>query len=262
MQDFFKEQSASLIPELVPGVKVLFTEREGGVSSGPWGGVDGIMGLNVGVHVGDNVACVRMNRNIVAQMTPNAPRWMTQVHGIRVVDAESVESDAVEADAQTSVTAGVVCAVQVADCLPVLVADGKARGVAAIHAGWKSLSAGIIEQAVARLRERIGDPQAELRAWLGPRIGADDFEVGPEVVQVFESRYGVPQGAVKEAREGKFLLDLAAYAKKALEDVGVTQCEDCGLSTYADPRRFYSFRRDGAKSGRHAALIWIEADKE
>jgi hypothetical protein len=79
---------------------------------------------------------------------------------------------------------------------------------------------------------------------------------------MFESRYGVLDGAVRNSPQGKFLLDLAAYAKKALGEVGVTQCEDCGFSTVAEPRRFYSFRRDGAQSGRHAALIWIEADKE
>ncbi len=258
MQDFFKEQSASLIPELVPGVRVLFTEREGGVSSGPWGGPEGIMGLNVGAHVGDNAACVRMNRNIVAQMTPSAPRWMTQVHGVECVDAESVEDDGVQADAQCSVTPGVVCAVQVADCLPVLVADSQARAVAAIHAGWKSLSGGVIEKAVARVRERIADPSAELCAWLGPRISADDFEVGPEVVRAFEEHFGPVAGAVRDGKDGKFFLDLAAYAKQALAAAGVRRIDDCGLSTFADPKRFYSFRRDGAQSGRHAALIWIE----
>ena len=258
MQDFFKEKSESLIPELVSGVRILFTEREGGVSSGPWGGAEGIMGLNVATHVGDNAACVRMNRSIVSQMTPSAPRWMTQVHGTEVADAESVTDDALQADAQTCVTPGVVCAVQVADCLPVLIADSKARGVAAIHAGWKGQSAGIIEKAVARLRERLSDPEAQILAWLGPRIGADDFEVGPEVVQAFEQKYGEVSGAVRSASEGKYLLSLAAYAKQALAAAGVRQVEDCGLSTYADPRRFYSYRRDGASSGRHAALIWIE----
>jgi YfiH family protein len=241
MQDFFKEKSESLIPELVSGVRILFTEREGGVSSGPWGGAEGIMGLNVATHVGDNAACVRMNRSIVSQMTPSVPRWMTQVHGTEVADAESVTDDALQADAQTCVTPGVVCAVQVADCLPVLIADSKARGVAAIHAGWKGQSAGIIEKAVARLRERLSDPEAQILAWLGPRIGADDFEVGPEVVQAFEQKYGEVSGAVRSASEGKYLLSLAAYAKQALAAAGVRQVEDCGLSTYADPRRFYSF---------------------
>lgn len=259
MMGLFKEELAALRPELAQGVRCLFTEREGGVSSGPWGGVDGIMGLNVATHVGDNAGCVNMNRQIVAQLTPQTPRWMTQVHSTAVIDAESVESDACEADAQVSMTPGVVCAVQVADCLPVLIAEANGKAVAAVHAGWRSLAGGIVEATIDRLRERLGDPQAQFKAWLGPRIGKAEFEVGEEVKQVFEAKYPDVLEAIAPSTEAdKYLVDLGAYAVHALARSGVEAVEDCGLSTYADAKRFYSYRRDGDRSGRHAALIWIE----
>lgn len=253
----YKNETQALRPEMGEGVGALFTERTGGVSSGPWGTLDGIMGLNVGAFVEDNAGCVRMNRQIVAQMTPGEPRWMKQVHGTRVVDAETVTGEDVEADAQTCVTPGVVCAVQVADCLPVLIAAQNGKGVAAVHAGWRSLAGGVIENAVKNLRERMNDEAAPMRAWLGPRIGDDDFAVGDEVVSAFEAAYPEAQSAVK-TKAGQKYLSLAVYAKAALAKAGIEAVEDCGLSTVADPVRFYSYRRDGKQTGRHAALIWIK----
>lgn len=262
MATFFRNDLDVIRPEMGDKVQALFTERVGGVSSGPWGGPDGIMGLNVGSRVEDNAGCVRMNRSIVSQMTGDNPRWMTQVHGTDVLDAETIDSDEVSGDASTSVTPGVVCVVQVADCLPVLLATFDGRGVAAVHAGWRSLAGGIVEKTVMRLRERLGEPNAPLRAWLGPRIGFDDFETNEETAAAFAAHFGVVAGGVKpSANQGKVMLSLAAYAKAALESVGVSQIEDCGLSTVTDPAHFYSYRRDGAKTGRHAAAIWIKADE-
>ncbi len=258
---FYKNEIEVIRPTLAQGVGALFTERTGGVSSGPWGGPDGIMGMNVGAYVGDNPSCVRMNRSVLAQMVPTPPRWMKQVHGIRTVDAETVTDDTLEADAQTSLTPGVVCVAQVADCLPVLVAEKHARGVAAIHAGWKGLSLGVIEAGGLRLKERLGNENAELVAWLGPRIGFDDFECGEDVLAAYRLRYPDVTDGIRFIGEGKYCLSLATYARHALKSVGVTDVQDCGLSTVADPKRFFSFRRDGAKSGRHAALIWIEDKK-
>jgi len=254
----YKNELAAIRPQIVPGVRSLFTERTGGVSSGPWGGPEGIMGLNVGEHVGDNASCVRMNRDLVSQVCASTPRWMTQVHGTRVLDAEDVTDSSVEADAQTSLTPGVVCVVQVADCLPVLLAEEGARGVAAIHAGWKGLALGVIEAGVERLRERLGNPDARLVAWLGPRIGFEDFECGEDVLAYYRRRYPVLAQSERDLGGGRYRLSLAGYATYALRSVGVTHIVDCGLSTVAHPERFYSFRRDGAQSGRHAALIWIE----
>lgn len=251
----WKNELAVIRPDMGEKVKAFFTERVGGVSSGPWGGLDGIMGLNVGTRVGDNSGCVRMNRSIVSDLCPAQPHWMTQVHGTDVVQAEDVADEAVQADAQFTMKPETVCVVQVADCLPVLLADKKARIVAAVHAGWKSLAAGVIEATVQAMKEKL--PDCELKAWLGPRIGFDDFEVGDEVVIVFQTNYPEVTGAVK-AKGDKQCVDLAAYAKAALAKSGVTDCEDCGLSTYADAGRFYSYRRDGEQTGRHAAVIWIE----
>ena len=258
----FKEELNCLRPNLGEKVGALFTEREGGVSSGPWGGAEGIMGLNVGVHVGDNAGCVNMNRQIVGQLCPSQPRWMTQVHGIKVVDAESVEDDQEAADAQTSVTPGVVCAVQVADCLPVLLAEQNGRAVGAVHAGWRSLAGGIIEATVARMRERLADPQAVIKAWLGPRIGFEHFETGADVPEMFLAKYAEGADYVQQKGEGKYLVDLAGFAHVALERAGVRDVEDCKLSTFADPQRFYSYRRDGEKTGRHAALVWINRESK
>ncbi len=253
----FKNELAALRPDLGEGVGALFTEREGGVSSGPWGGVDGIMGLNVSTRVGDNGGCVRMNRSIVEQLTPGEIHWMTQVHGADVVAAEDVKDEAHQADAQFTTVSGVVCAVQVADCLPVLIAEKNARAVAAVHAGWRSLAAGVVENTVEAMRRALNDPAAQFKAWLGPRIGFEDFETGAEVKEIFEKNYPEVENGFKAAQD-KYLVNLAAYAEGALAKVAVTEVEDCALSTVADAKRFYSYRRDGEKTGRHSALIWIE----
>ncbi len=262
----YKKQTEVLRPDLGARTKALFTERLGGVSSGPWGGPEGVMGLNVGSRVGDNAACVRMNRSIVAQLAPGAPRWMTQVHGTRVVRADDILDETTEADASWSMTPGVVCVVQVADCLPVLIASRDGSIVAAVHAGWRSLAGGIVEETVRTLRAALDEAhgagagaQAQFRAWLGPRIGFDDFETGLEVLSAFEAHFGEAPECVRRTQD-KAYLDLAGYARRAFAAAGVSDVEDCALSTVSDPARFYSYRRDGARTGRHAALIWIEPE--
>lgn len=265
----FKPELERIVPEwsvAVPAsVGACFTCRAGGVSSGPYGTTEGIMGLNLADHVGDAPACVRMNRSILTHCLPAEPKWLRQVHGDAVVDAALIApGDVPQADASFTTKPGVVLAVMTADCLPVLLADKKGRAVAAVHAGWRSLAAGIIQKAVARVREALGDPKAQLAAWLGPRIGADDFEVGADVLEAM--RATLPEAArhFREKSQGKYLADLGGLARDALAaaDVAAADVYDCGLSTYADPARFYSFRRDGERSGRHAALIWIDAAAE
>ena len=159
-------------------------------------------------------------------------------------------------------TPGVVCTVMVADCLPVLLSDDRGRIVAAVHAGWRSLAAGILQKTVALLRERLEDPSARLAAWLGPRIGALDFEVGEDVRAAMAETLPaeVLERAFVKKENGRYLADLAALAAGALECSGLAEADivDCGLSTYANAERFYSFRRDGEKSGRHAAMIWLK----
>lgn len=240
-------------------VDVLFTCRAGGVSSGPWGDVDGVMGLNVGTHTGDFAACTRMNRGIVAQLVPSDPKWLRQVHGTRVVAAETVEGEP-EADAAVSTTPGVVPVVMVADCLPVLVADAQGRAVAAVHAGWRGLADGVVQMGVKSVRDAVDDDSARVIVWLGPRIGPEAFEVGEEVLDAMKSGLPDAQAAFRKAEAGRYYADLAALARQALAQVHVPEEDifDCGLSTYADPKRFWSYRRDGERSGRHAAMIWIK----
>lgn len=244
------------------GVDMLFTCRDGGVSSGPWGNVDGMMGLNVGDHVQDAASCVRMNRNIVAQLVPSDPKWMHQVHGTKIVEADTVTAET-EADACWTKTPGVVCTIMVADCLPVLLADVNGEIVGAVHAGWRSLAAGLIQRTIAKMTSEVGHP-LELVAWLGPRIGAEDFEVGPEVLEAMQETLPEAKKAfVAKENSDRLLADLGALAKMALLGAGLEERNivDSGANTYADPKRFYSYRRDGEKSGRHAAMVWIKPEK-
>lgn len=239
-------------------VDALFTCRAGGVSSGAYGNADGIMGLNVAPHTGDFGACVRMNRDIVSQLVPTDPVWMTQVHGTTVVEADQIEVNA-EADAAITTKPGVVCTVMVADCLPVLLTDEKGTVVGAAHAGWKSLADGILQKTVAAMREKAG-ADARLIAWFGPRIDADNFEVGEDVLTAMKAHLPAAADAFKAKEDGKYLADLGALARMALLSAGVAAEDivDSELSTFKEEKRFYSFRRDGEKSGRHAAMIWIK----
>ncbi|KAI9881815.1 MAG: hypothetical protein M1823_006473, partial [Watsoniomyces obsoletus] len=137
-------------------------------------------GLNLGQHVGDDPAQVLRNRAIVAQHVPTAPAYMSQVHGIAVVDAASVQPGAAPpvADASIATRPGAVCAVMTADCLPVLFADLHGKVIGAAHAGWRGLAAGVLGETVAAMRAAGA---GEITAWLGPAIGAEQFEVGGEV---------------------------------------------------------------------------------
>lgn len=242
-------------------VDALFTCRDGGVSSGAYGNAEGIMGLNVAPHTGDFGACVRMNRSIVAQLVPSDPVWLRQVHGTEVVDADTAEGEP-EADASVSTKPGVVCTVMTADCLPVLLANREGTVVAAVHAGWKSLAAGIIGKTIRVMRERAPESTGFV-VWLAPRIGPEAFEVGPDVREAMLA--GLPEAdrAFTQGEGDRLMCDLTLLAKMALAAEGVSEDDvfDCGLSTYSHPRRFYSFRRDGEKSGRHAAMIWIKPEE-
>lgn len=243
------------------GVASVFTTRCGGVSPPPWGSApqDG-RGMNVGFGTGDDPERVRANRARLRQLLPAEPRWLRQVHGSVVVDADDDDgSDAtsmpLEADASVALRRGAVCAVMVADCLPVLLADAAGRGVAAAHAGWRGLAAGVVQAAAARLRQRLDDPAAKLVAWLGPTIGPKQFEVGLDVLDAMQLQLPDAARAFVPLREGKFLADLPALARQALATAGVTEVAGGCWCTASDPQRFFSYRRDGV-TGRHAALIW------
>jgi len=229
-----------------PRVRALVTTRSGGVSAPPWSS------LNLGSAVGDAPEAVAANRARLREHLPADPRWLQQVHGTHVVAAETV-TEPVEADASFTRTAEVVCAIQMADCLPVLLAARDGSAVAAAHAGWRGLAGGVIERTV----EAMAIEAAGLIAWLGPAIGPDAFEVGDEVRAAFLSDDPAASRAFRPLREGKWLADLFALARLRLARAGGHEVHGGGMCTYSDPARFFSHRRDRV-SGRMAALVWLE----
>ena len=218
--------------------------------------MNGIGGFNVGLYTGDVGFCIKMNRNLAAQLVPSDPKWLKQVHGVKVVDAETAAPEE-EADASTAITPNTVCVVQVADCLPVLITEKGGQAVAAVHCGWRSLAGGILQKTIERLRERLNNPDAQFIAWLGPRIGDEDFETGDDVLEAMKKTIEGAEVAFKSQENGKYLCSLTTLARMALLQVGVDQVVEANHSTYANPELFYSFRRDQT-TGRHAAMIWIK----
>jgi YfiH family protein len=240
-----------------PGVRGFVTTRPGGCSTGPWAALGGSGGFNLGLGSGDATDAVLANRRRLAAWLPQDPKWLRQVHGATVVDAESIDKP-VDADASTSTTPGTVCAVLIADCMPVLIASQDGRGVGAAHAGWRGLAAGVIQNTVRALRARLRDPGAALVAYLGPAIGPRHFEVGAEVLQAMRKNLPAADTAFQDIGNGKYLADLFDLGRMALAQVGVKVVrggEDC---TFSDATRFYSYRRDRT-TGRHVAVVWIES---
>ena len=208
--------------------------------------------LNLGDHVADDNVAVNENRIRLQQALalPASPKWLTQVHGIECVDAAS-SAIGVEADASFTTQAGIVSAVLTADCLPVLLCDKQGTTVAAVHAGWRGLAAGVIESTIAAMGEA-----RELMAWLGPAIGPQQFEVGDEVRAAFIARDAAAVDAFAPVRAGHWLADIYQLARIILRKQGVSEVyggEWCTVSCHDD---FYSYRRDGV-TGRMATLIWM-----
>jgi YfiH family protein len=209
-------------------------------------------GFNVGTRCGDDPAAVARNREFLhdALALPSAPRWLRQVHGTRV--AVEPQADETEADAAVTRTPGAVLAIQTADCMPVLFAAGDGTEVAAAHAGWRGLSAGVLEATLAAMQT----PPVHALAWLGPAIAAQSYEVGDEVRTALLAHAPSAAGAFTPTRPGHWRCDLYALARQRLHAAGVTQIFGGGLDTFTDPR-LHSYRRDGATSGRMVSLIWI-----
>jgi polyphenol oxidase len=237
-----------LIPDWpVPdNVRALQTLRTGGGSPAPWNS------FNLGDHVGDEAARVAANRALLRALLPAEPCWLRQVHGISVVDAASA-SVGVEADAACSRVAGAVCVVMTADCLPVLFCNRQGTVVAAVHAGWRGLLAGVLENTLATMQCPAGD----VLAWLGPAIGPENFEVGDEVRSAFVKVDAGAEVAFQSQGQGKWLADLYALARRRLSAAGVVGVYGGGLCTVADGERFFSYRRDGV-TGRQGSLIWLD----
>lgn len=226
-------------------VRSLLTTRHGGISRGVYAS------LNLGDHVGDDPLAVAENRRLATRLSA-PPLWLNQVHGVCVIDAaQGVSMPPPEADASFSRRPGVACAVMTADCLPVLLCDQSGTVVAAAHAGWRGLHAGILERTV----EAMACPGAALLAYLGPAIGPQAFEVGDEVRAAF---VGVDQEAEDAFRPhgGKWLADLYLLARQRFARLGVTAVFGGGYCTVGEPGRFFSYRRDGV-TGRMASMIWL-----
>jgi YfiH family protein len=225
-------------------VRALITTRAGGISQGPYAS------LNLGLRTGDDPRSVSANRAQLEALLPQPPRWLRQVHGAIVVEADSL-ADTPEADAGVARRPGTVCGVLVADCIPVLLADRAGTTVAIAHAGWRGLAAGVVENAVGRMAV---EPR-NLVAYLGPGIGPTAFEVGRDVREAFVGRDARSQVAFAPHAAGKWLADLFLLARQSLQRAGVEDIHGGGLCTYSEPGRFFSYRRERT-TGRMAALVW------
>jgi YfiH family protein len=237
-------------------VSALITTRAGGGSRGPYGAAQGERGgMNIGLGSGDDLADVLANRALLRAVLPAEPCWLNQVHGAAVLEAQQREPSAGAADASFTDAPNVVCAVSIADCMPVLLADTSGRCVGVAHAGWRGLALGVIQATVNAMRERLGNAGAELIAYLGPAIGPRHFEVGPEVLEAMRTQLPDAESAFEPHGQGKYLANLFALGHQTLAQARVAHIYGGHDCTFSDPARFYSFRRDGA-TGRHAALIW------
>lgn len=225
-------------------VHAAVTLRTGGVSSG------GYSSLNPASHVNDEPEKVLNNRNTIAKILnlPSEPLWLQQVHGSRIVNADHYK-ELEQADAIYSHRNSQVCVVLTADCLPILLTNSEGTKIAAIHAGWRSLLAGIISNTVYALETE------NIIAWLGPAICSECFEVGAEVRNKFVDKSTTYSSAFRQTNQDKYLADIYQLAKSELASLGITQVYGGDFCTVTDKQRFYSYRRNG-ETGRMATLIW------
>jgi YfiH family protein len=263
-----------------PRIAALMTARDGGVSTGPFAS------MNLRDGLGDDPAAVQHNRDRLHQWLGLPTVMLQQVHGVRVLALSPgmLAAAAEVADASLCVAAGLACEIQVADCLPVLLADVQGRGVAAAHAGWRGLAGGVVEGALARLCQATGAQPGDVEAWLGPCIGPQAFEVGADVLAAFGVDPASAPGAAVPGRRfhpraaasvpgpapgmadaapgapGKWLADLPGLARDRLAQAGVTRIAGndgtADWCTYSRPTRFFSYRREHI-TGRMAACIGL-----
>ncbi|AUT59627.1 peptidoglycan editing factor PgeF [Paraburkholderia terrae] len=255
-------------------VRALVTTRNGGVSLPPFGtwhdGVDGAGGLNLGRKSGDDPAPVEANRARLMKLTAHdEAAWLSQVHGATVLNADDVLAATqrgeplMQADASVTDRTGTVCVVMIADCMPVLLCDPQGRAVGAAHAGWRGLASGVVENTAQRVASLACTDMSVLHAYLGPCIGPQAFEVGPDVRDAFMKGVGGAQRDIVASafvehplNAGKFLADLPRLARWRLAQIGITNVTGGDHCTVTERERFYSYRRD-RETGRMAALIWL-----
>ena len=258
---------------LPAGVRAGVTLRTGGVSLAPFDS------LNLGDHVGDQIECVRQNRNLLQSILPAEPRWLQQVHGIAVLDADqtSLDIDPPKADAAITSKMGCVLAILSADCLPILFCLGNGAVVGVAHAGWRGLCAGVLEATALAMMDRcqqlnLPHSMGDMSVWLGPGIGARHYEVGEEVKVSFEKKaqemaYGLLPEAFTPVLNSpkKYQADLLAITRQRLNLLGIYNISGGNRCTYSSPHQFFSHRRHthtgvdqglAQQTGRFASFIW------
>ncbi|WP_261857804.1 peptidoglycan editing factor PgeF [Photobacterium sanguinicancri] len=229
-------------------VKAISTTRVGGTSVAPY------QSFNLGLHVGDDPLAVCHHRDSLQQQLqlPSSPAWLNQTHSTTVLTLTKPLLEVVDADGSYTQQSGIACTVMTADCLPVLLCDKAGTQVAAVHAGWRGLVDGIIEQALALFNA----PSSDILVWLGPAIGPQQFEVGEEVRQQFMAV--LPEAECAFTAHGeKWLADIYQLARQRLCHSGITHIYGGEHCTVTESDTFFSYRRDGV-TGRQASLIWIE----
>ena len=233
-----------------PSIRALTTTRQlPGNSRPPYDA------FNLGLRSGEDMGIVRANRALLSRAfaLPSAPRWLRQVHGNSVVRFAATTPDAEpQADAASTSHLGLVLAILTADCLPILVCADDGSEIAAVHAGWRGLAAGVVESCIQDLRT----PPPNLIAWLGPAIGPLSYEVGDEMRDTFVAQSDSASAAFTPARPGHWHCDLYTLARQRLAALGVARVYGGDFDTCADAR-FYSYRRDKI-TGRCASLNWID----
>lgn len=257
-------EESHLIPdwEVPINIKALVTTRLGGYSQKPWDG------FNLALHVNDNPEHVQKNRLLLGQQLPSEPVWLEQVHSNKVIDLSSRTQDDSSPIADGSIPTAdgsysdrnkQICVVMTADCLPILMTTRQGNVVMALHAGWRGLANGIIEQGVTTILSKYSRTPKDILVWLGPAIGPEAFEVGDEVLETFQNFMPCQEAFIPvTGHKDKWLADIYKLARLRLTKLGIEQVSGGEFCTYHDSQRFYSYRRDGI-TGRMASLIWIDS---
>jgi YfiH family protein len=242
--------------DVSPTIVAFSTTRLGGLSESPFAS------FNLATHVGDDSQRVASNRALLKEQLPQQLewQWLDQVHGDDVAVVNKAGAT-LTADAILTTSSNLVCCVQAADCLPLFVAAVDGTEVAVIHAGWKGLASGVIENTISRMSTST----SSLAVFLGPAIGSCHFEVGAQVRNYFLAASGSPSLVpaleacfVSSINQGKFMANLTAIARLKLTSLGIDKISGGDYCTYCDDDKFFSYRRDGV-TGRMLNAIYIEA---